>query len=113
MLGLSPVEELGELVVEHARSASLDLGRTIGHFEINGRIFGSDVRGPLMLRGVGNGRVQLLNAPEPTSTYGTDLLVRYHEEPFHITATYAYIRSNELDPERRLRREVPLTPRHS
>lgn len=113
VFGLSPVEPLGDLVVERSRSASLDLGRTIGDFEINGTLFGSEVRDPLMLRRLGDGRVQLFNAPEATRTYGTDLLVRYHEEPFHLTATYAFIRSRELDPESGLRREVPLTPRHS
>jgi outer membrane receptor for ferrienterochelin and colicins len=113
VFGLSPVEPLGELDIERARSASLDLGRALGHFEINGTLFGSEVRDPLMVRRLGDGRVQLFNASEPTRTYGTDLLVRFHEEPFHVTATYAYIRSRESDPESGLRREVPLTPRHS
>jgi len=113
VFGLSPVEPLGDLAIERARSASLDLGHTLGHFEVNGTLFGSEVRDPLMLRRVGNGRVELFNAPEPTRTYGTDLLVRFHEEPFHLTATYAYILSRESDPESGYRREVPLTPRHS
>jgi outer membrane receptor for ferrienterochelin and colicins len=99
--------------VERARSASLDLGRHIGHVELNGTLFGSEVRRPLMLRRLGDGTVELFNAAEPTRTWGTDLLARFHEEPFHLTATYTYTRSTELDPERGVRRVVPLTPRHA
>ncbi|HEV2130797.1 MAG TPA: TonB-dependent receptor, partial [Longimicrobiaceae bacterium] len=113
VFGLSPLKPLDNLNVERARSASLDLGRTIGRFEINGTIFGSEVHDPLMLRSDGDGRVELFNAAEPTRTYGTDLLVRFHEEPYHVTATYTYTRSTELDPETGIRCEVPLTPRHA
>jgi len=113
VIGLSPVEPLGNLAIERARSASLDLGHALGHFEVNGTLFGSEVRDPLMLRRVGNGLVELFNAPGPTRTYGTDLLVRFHDEPFHLTSTYTYVRSRESDPERGFRREVPLTPRHA
>jgi outer membrane receptor for ferrienterochelin and colicins len=113
VLGLSPVRPIEGLGVERARSASLDLGRHIGHVELNGTIFGSEVRDPLMLRRVGDGTVELFNAAEPTRTRGTDLLARFHEEPFHVTATYTYTRSTEQDPENGMRRVVPLTPRHA
>jgi outer membrane receptor for ferrienterochelin and colicins len=111
--GLSSLEPLGDVRAERARSASLDVGRTVGHLEINGTLFGSEVRHPLMLRPAAPGRVELFNAPQPTRTYGTDLLLRFHEEPFHLTATYTYTRSREQDPESGQRREVPLTPRHA
>jgi outer membrane receptor for ferrienterochelin and colicins len=113
VLGLSRVEPLHGLRVERARSGSLDLGRTIGHVELNGTLFGSEVDDPLMLRRIGDGRVELFNAPEPTRTWGTDLLARFHEEPFHLVATYTYTRSTELDPAAGARRAVPLTPRHA
>jgi outer membrane receptor for ferrienterochelin and colicins len=113
VLGLSPVRPLENLVLERARSASLDLGRHIGHVELNGTLFGSEVRDPLMLRRLGDGTVELFNASEPTRTWGTDMLARFHEEPFHVTATYTYTRSTEPDPEGGGRRVVPLTPRHA
>lgn len=113
VLGLSRLEPPGKLRVERARSASLDLGRAFGPFEVNGTLFGSRVRDPLQLRRVGEGRVELFNAPGPTRTRGTDLLLRYHEEPLHVTATYTFTRSTEPDPEGGPRREVPLTPRHA
>ncbi len=112
-LGLSVLDPLVGLRLERARSASLDVGREIGDLEINGAFFGSEIRDPLMLRRTGAGRVQLFNAAEPTRTWGTELLARLHEEPFHLTASYTYTRSTELDPDRGGRRTVPLTPRHA
>ena len=113
VVGLTAVVPLGELEAERARSASLDVGRTVGAFELNGTVFGSEVRAPLMARSAGDGRLELFNGSAPTRTYGTDLLARFHEEPFHVTATYTYTRSTEQDPEGGVRREVPLTPRHA
>lgn len=113
VIGLSPVQPLDGLTVERARSGSFDLGRALGAFELNATLFGSEVRDPLMLRRLGDGRVELFNAPSSTRTWGTDLLARLHEEPFHVIATYTYTRSTEQDPERGVRRVVPLTPRHA
>jgi outer membrane receptor for ferrienterochelin and colicins len=111
--GLTPLDPLGPLKAERARSASLDMGRTLGPVELNATLFGSVVRDPLMIRRTGIGRVELFHAAGPIRTHGTDLLARYHQEPFHVTATYTHTRSTEPDPESGLRREVPLTPRHA
>lgn len=113
VLGLSRVEPLADVGLERARSASLDVGRTVGPVELNGTLFGSEVRAPLMLHRVNGGRVELFNAAEPTRTRGIDLLVRYHEAPLHVTATYTHTRATEQDPQRGVRRAVPLTPRHA
>jgi outer membrane receptor for ferrienterochelin and colicins len=113
VIGLSRVEPLDGLVLERARSASLDLGRSVGHIELNATLFGSDVRRPVIARELAGGRVELFNAPGPTRTWGTDLLVRLHEEPLHVIATYTYTRSTEHDPHGDRRRDVPLTPRHA
>jgi outer membrane receptor for ferrienterochelin and colicins len=113
VFGLSRVEPLHGLRIERARSGSLDLARTVGHLELNGTLFGSEVHHPLLLRRIGDGRVELFNASEPIRTWGTDLLARVHEEPFHLVATYTYTRSTELDPAGDARRVVPLTPRHA
>ena len=113
VIGLARVRSLDLLDVESARSVSLDVGRQAGPFELNATLFGSEVRDPLLLRRVGDGTVELFNAREPTRTSGTDLLLRYHEEPFHVTATYTYTRSTEPDPESGRRRAAPLAPRHT
>jgi iron complex outermembrane receptor protein len=57
--------------------------------------------------------LELVNAAGPTRTWGTELLARWHREPFHLTATHTFIRSREDDPAGAGRREVPLTPRHA
>jgi outer membrane receptor for ferrienterochelin and colicins len=113
VIGLGRVRSLDALEVERARSASLDVGRQAGPVELNATLFGSEVRDPLMLRLIGDGTVELLNAAEPTRTWGTDLLMRFHEEPFHVTATYTFTRSTEQEPESGLRRAAPLAPRHA
>jgi outer membrane receptor for ferrienterochelin and colicins len=113
VIGLDRVRSLESLVIERARSASLDIGRQEGAIELNATLFGSEVRDPLMVRPVGDGTVELFNATDPTRTWGTDMLVRYHEEPFHVTASYTYTRSTEHDPDGAARRVVPLTPKHA
>jgi outer membrane receptor for ferrienterochelin and colicins len=113
VIGLSTVAPLNALVLERARSGSIDVGRTVGPVELNGTLFGSEIRHPLMLRTLTVSAVELFNAPQPTRTWGTDLLARMHEEPFHVTATYTYTRSTEYDPTDGMRREAPLTPRHA
>lgn len=101
------------LEAERARSAMVDVGRDLGPWELNTTLFGSDIEDALMVRSAEGGRLALFNSPEPVRTWGSELLVRYHLSPIHLTATYVYTRSTELDPEGTGRREVPLTPRHT
>ncbi len=143
-VGLAPVAPLpggvATFVAERARSASLDVGgpleTALGRLEMNATAFGSRIARPLQVYdtpGVtagGASRLALANAPAPTRTWGGELLARLvrelgaeaedGEEPpaLRVTATYAYLRSTECDPDRTAggtcaRREVPLTPRHA
>jgi iron complex outermembrane receptor protein len=112
-IGLARVLPLGELEVERARTASLDVGRTVGVWELNATLFGSRTEDALQLRERGDGLVELVNASGLTRTWGTELLARLHREPFHLTATHTFLRSREDDPNGSGRREVPLTPRHA
>jgi iron complex outermembrane receptor protein len=153
-VGLTPVVPLpggvASFVAERARSASLDVGgpleTALGRVEVNATAFGSRIARPLQVYdapGVSPGgasRLAVANAPEPTRTWGGELLVRLvrelgdggeeaeggeegGDEPpaLRVTATYAYLRSTECDPDRTAggsaaacaRREVPLTPRHA
>lgn len=114
-IGLSRLRPLDNLEPERARTASLDVGRTFGALELNGTLFGSRTENALQLveSSVGVGTVELVNADGPTRTWGTELLARWHQEPFHVTATHTFLRSRESDPDGLGRREVPLTPRHA
>jgi outer membrane receptor for ferrienterochelin and colicins len=112
-LGVAVLLPLGELKLERARGATLDVGWTAGPLELNGAAFASRVHHALHVQRVGDGRLELVNADLPTHTHGADLLARYHGEPLHVIATYTFTRSTEADPESGSRREVPLTPRHA
>ena len=115
--GLARLVPLAGLRAEKARSASLDVGGTVGPFEVNGTLFGSVIDRAVQLRAAADpARFELVNADGPTRTWGGELLARYRHEPWHLTVSYTYTRSTEVDPESAdpaARREVALTPRHS
>lgn len=111
---------LGRLIesyfrAERARSASLDIGRTIGPIELNATLFGSRIENPQLAQPApfDPTRIELVHAVGTVRTHGTELLARYHVEGIHVTATHVYLRSTEPDRDGTGRREVPLTPRHT
>jgi iron complex outermembrane receptor protein len=114
-IGLSRLRPIDDLEPERARTASLDVGRSFGSLEVNGTLFGSRTENALQLvaDGLDADNLELINADGPTRTWGTELLARWHQEPFHVTATHTFLRSRESDPSGLGRREVPLTPRHA
>jgi iron complex outermembrane receptor protein len=103
------------LVAERARSASIDIGRTIGPVELNATVFRSRIDNPVQARPASGepSRIELFNADGAVRTAGTELLARYHREGVHVTATHVYMHSTEPDPSADGRRTVPLTPRHT
>jgi iron complex outermembrane receptor protein len=119
--GLSRLAPLVGLDAEHARTASADLTWQGGPFEITATVFGSIVDDPVQLAtlvqaavvGEPAYAVGLFNTPDPTRTYGTELLVRYRRGRFTAMATHGFTRATELDLDTAQRREVPLTPRHA
>jgi outer membrane receptor for ferrienterochelin and colicins len=119
--GLTPLAPLAGLEAERARTASGDLTWQHGGFEITGTVFGSIVDDPVQLAdpvsvaviGQPGYAAALVNAPGPTRTGGTELLVRYRRGRLGLMATHAYTRATEIDVETGGRREVPLTPRHT
>jgi iron complex outermembrane receptor protein len=106
---LAPLPE--DLEAERGRSASLDVGRQVGPVELNVTLFASDIRDPLMVERAPEGGLMMENSEDPVRTWGTEFLGRYHQEPFHVTGTYVYLRATE--DVGGVRREVPLTPRHT
>jgi iron complex outermembrane receptor protein len=140
--GLTPLAPLAGLQQERAHTASLDVGGPlqtgVGQLELNATLFASEVEHPLQVRELpgmapgGASRLMLSNAPAPTRTRGGEILVRFvrelgepvgsEESPaLRITANYTLLRSTECNPDELVeeetttcvRREVPLTPRHS
>jgi iron complex outermembrane receptor protein len=113
-IGLTDLQPMQDVKAERARGASLDVGRTIGDVELNGTVFGSVIDDALQLvpsTSPGGPSVGLVNVPGQTRTWGTEALLRYHAEPWHVTATHTWTRATEPDPSGG-RREVPVTPRH-
>jgi outer membrane receptor for ferrienterochelin and colicins len=111
--GLSRMLPLRNLRAERAFGTSFDVTRTLGPIELTGTIFGSIVSHPLQRRERDADRVELVNAADPTRTWGTELIGRYRVEGFVFMATHGWTRSTELDVDTGARREVPLTPRHA
>lgn len=114
VIGLTPLQPLDGVDAERARSASVDVGTTMGPVELNATVFGSVVDQPVALRRFGGAahRVEVVNLPTPTRTTGAELLIRWKPERFHITGSYTFVRSTDLDPETGTRRDAPLTPTH-
>ncbi|MDX1567515.1 MAG: TonB-dependent receptor [Longimicrobiales bacterium] len=111
-VGLSRLAPLpDDLEAERGRSASLDVGRSLGPWELNATLFASEVEDPVLALERPGGGLELVNGSEPMRTWGTDLLARYDAEPFFATGTYVYTRATETV--EGVRREVPLTPRHT
>ncbi len=123
--GLMPLRPFAMLETERATGVSLDVGgpldSEIGRIEVNGTIFASRLEDAVVARDLeeetatGARRLELVNAPIPTRTWGVEALVRLLHDPFRATITYAYTHATEWDPEAggMARREVPLVPRHS
>ena len=120
--GLSRLAPIDGLIAERARTASGDLTWTRGPFEVSGTVFGSRVTNAVQLKDLNDPRelelrpfypVGLVNASQPTRTWGTELIARYRRGEFLTMFTHAFTRSTELDVETGQRREVPLTPRHT
>lgn len=114
-IGLTYLAPLGDLEAERARGASLDVGRTLGPWELNAAVFGSVVDDALrLIAGGPDPAVALVNVEGETRTWGTEALVRYHAEPWHVTGTYTWTRATEpwVGVNAVTRRDVPLTPRH-
>lgn len=125
--GLSPLVPLDGLRAERARSASLDIGGPLdtpfGRVELAGTLFGSAIKHAVQVRDLpgttpaGASRLTLFNAPQPTRTWGGELLARLSRQPFRVTATYTQLRATEWDPVNppgaASRRVVPLNPRHA
>jgi outer membrane receptor for ferrienterochelin and colicins len=115
-VGLSKLLPLKNIKAEHAWSASGDLGWSSAHVELNGTVFRSMIRHPVMLRSPANaapGALEIVNAAGPTRTAGSELLARFRGGDFGLVLTHTFVHSTEIDRELGNRQFVPLTPKHT
>ncbi|MGP1274098.1 MAG: TonB-dependent receptor plug domain-containing protein [Caulobacterales bacterium] len=117
--GLSRLEPLAGLEAERADTLSFDIGRSFGALETNVIFFQSRVRNEAALVSTGTAlpdgtaRQRIVSAPGTALTQGSEWLVRYRQGHIVITASYMYTDARSTDPVSGLRRETPMTPRHS
>ncbi len=117
--GLSALVPLGDLRLERATTASVDVGGPLGGVELIVSLFGAEVQHPLGSIEVppvvpgGPTRLELVNVNSPTRTVGGELLLRYVAEPWHVTASFTTLRATQRSPETQLREDSPLVPRHA
>jgi iron complex outermembrane receptor protein len=97
------------LRAERGRSGSIDLTRTVGALSYTFTLFGSSISDPV--RVTREAAYTLFNAPQASTNVGAEMLATFREEPFAVTATYAYVRSREFDHGGMT--DAALTPRHS
>ena len=114
-IGLSRVLPLQGIEAERGRSGSLDLGWRNARVELNATVFGSRIRDAVMLRRsyAAPESLQIVNAPGPTRTVGSELLARLRIGRIAVVANHTFVRSTEVDAETNERGDVPLTPRHT
>jgi iron complex outermembrane receptor protein len=111
--GLSRLRPLVGLEAERALGGSCDVSFHRGPFDISATVFGSTVEDPVGLAVVGPASVALVNAPEPTRTWGTELLARYRKSGWTAMLTHGFTHATEWDIDSPARLLVPLTPRHA
>jgi len=114
-VGLTPLLPYQSLEPERAQSISLDAGWSAGELELHGTIFASKVQHALLVRDSMElpGRIEIINAAEPTKTWGTELLIRCVHGPLQLIATHTFVDATESEPSGAGRRDAPLTPRNS
>jgi outer membrane receptor for ferrienterochelin and colicins len=114
-VGLRSLQPLNNVEKERAWSASADLGWRGAMLEVNGSLFGSIIRDPIMLRlpPAAGGPLEIVKADAPPRTVGTEFLSRLRRGDFGVTFTHTFIHATEVNPNEIGRSEVPLTPRHA
>jgi outer membrane receptor for ferrienterochelin and colicins len=117
--GLARILPLEGLHAERARGLSADLDRLWslprGALETDVTVFGSSIAHAVNLVEVSAmpPRFAFENDPQPTRTFGTEVLARWRSGPLEIVATHTYVNSTEFQPDEPARMTVPLNPRHA
>lgn len=119
VVGLAVVDPPASLGFERAITSSVDVGGRLGVLELNATWFRSRVRDALQAEEAPPAapgepaRVRLVQHDAPAKVQGTELVLRYMEEPWHVTASYAFIDATQWDGPSGTRIRTPLVPRHA
>jgi iron complex outermembrane receptor protein len=92
----------------------MDLGGSLGPWELNVTGFNSNIRDPLVARDAATAvpRVELVNEEGSLIIQGAEFLARWNAAPFRVTTTYTYIRGSERHGTYVDAWWMPLIPRH-
>ena len=107
--GLTRLQMERPLEAERGLSGSFDLTRTDGPLSYTTTFFASRITDPVHVER--STAYAISNLPDPTTTYGVELLGTFRRSPFALTGTYTYVQARETV--LGLEEDVPQTPRHS
>ncbi len=89
---LAALLPIGDVHAERAVSSSLDVKWADEGWEINGSIFASEIRDPLIMRDASQaGRLELVNADGPRRALGAELLLHYVSGPLHLIGSSTFL----------------------
>lgn len=121
VVGLAQVDlpSLSAFVFERAWNGSLDLGGPVGPLDVNATLFASTVHDALLVQDAppaspgGFPRLALVQSTGASRARGGELVARYLEEPWHVTASYTFIDATRWDDATSRRVDAALVPRHA
>lgn len=112
--GLARVVLPRPLQAERAHSTSLDTAWNNPWLELNLSVFQSAISHPITVLDATDGRhIDVVNAPGPVRTTGTEFLGRIHKGKSDFVATHVFAWATEAPVSEATRREQALTPRHT
>jgi len=89
---LAALLPIGDVHAERAVSSSLDVKWADEGWEINGSIFASEIRDPLIMRDAAQaGRLELVNADGPRRALGAEVLLHYVSGPLHLIGSSTFL----------------------
>ena len=110
---LALLEPLRGLEAERGLSASLDATWASEKWELDGSIFGSEIRDPLIVGPVpDSSHLEIVNAGGPRRVVGAELLLHYVAGPLHVIGSSTWLDVSEADPNGG-RRDSELVPSFS
>jgi iron complex outermembrane receptor protein len=115
VVGLNAMRPLTGVRAERAWGASMDLGGSLGAWELNMTAFTSQISDPIVVRDAGTGvpRVEMVSMDGYIVIRGGEFLARWHAEPFRVTTSYTFVKGAERYEAWILGSwTMPLVPRH-
>ena len=115
VVGLNAMRPLTGIRAERAVGASVDLGGSLGSWELNMTGFASNIRDPIVVQDAATAvpRVEMVNKQGSLVIRGAEFLARWHADPLRVTTTYTYVKGAErYDSWTEGEWRMPLVPRH-